>query len=143
MNTQVVDRAAGNKARQRSLVETLQNRAEIDRADEFIHDDIVDHAAVPGMPAGIEGVKSVFRAIREGFPDHDAKIIHQIAEGDLVATYKTFTGTQRGNFFGTPATGKRATIEVMDFVRYRDGKVVEHWSIVDVAGLMRQLGAMQ
>jgi predicted ester cyclase len=31
----------------------------------------------------------------------------------------------------------------MDFVRYRDGKVVEHWSIVDVAGLMRQLGAAQ
>jgi len=49
----------------------------------------------------------------------------------------------RGNFFGAPATGKRATIEVIDFVRYRDGKVVEHWGIVDVPGLMRQLGATQ
>jgi steroid delta-isomerase-like uncharacterized protein len=143
MDAQMVDRAAANKACQRSLVDTLQNQAEIDRAHEFIHDDIVDHSAVPGMAAGIEGVKSVFRAIREGFPDHDAKIIHQIAEGDLVATYKTFTGTHRGSFFGTPATGKRASIEVIDFVRYRDGKVVEHWGIVDVAGLMRQLGAVQ
>lgn len=29
----------------------------------------------------------------------------------------------------------------MDFVRYRDGKIVEHWNI-DQAGLLQQLGAM-
>ena len=37
------------------------------------------------------------------------------------------------------STGKKATIRVMDFVRYRDGKVAEHWNIVDMAGLMQQL----
>lgn len=141
MNAQTMDRAAANKARQESLVDALQNQGQIDRASEFMHPDLVDHSAAPGMPAGIEGAKMVFGAIRHAFPDHDAKIIHQIAEGDLVATYKTLTGTHRGDFFGTPATGKRATIRVMDFVRYRDGKVAEHWGIVDVAGLMRQLGS--
>jgi predicted ester cyclase len=74
-----------------------------------------------------------------GFPDHDAKVEHMIAEGDLVATHKTFTGTHTGEFFGTAPTGRRATIRVMDIVRYRDGKVAEHWNIVDFAGLMRQL----
>ena len=52
-----------------------------------------------------------------------------------------FTGTHRGEFFGVPPTGKRASIRVMDFVRYQDGKVAEHWNVVDVAGLMQQLGA--
>ncbi len=66
---------------------------------------------------------------------------HMIAEGDLVATYKTFTGTHTGDFFGTPATGKRATIRVMDFVRYDDGRIAEHWNIVDLPGLMAQLQA--
>jgi predicted ester cyclase len=41
----------------------------------------------------------------------------------------------------TPPTGRRATIRVMDFVRYRDGQVVDHWNIVDIAGLMAQLNA--
>ena len=141
MNAQAIDRAAANKARQQSLVDTLQNRGQIDRVAEFIQADIVDHSAYPGMPAGIEGVKMIFAAIRQAFPDHDAKIVHQIAEGDLVATYKTLTGTHRGDFFGTPPTGKRATIKIMDFVRYANGKVAEHWGIVDIAGLMQQLQA--
>ena len=64
-----------------------------------------------------------------------------VAEGDLVATHKTFTGTHDGEFFGLPATGKRATIRVMDFVRYEDGKIAEHWNVVDMAGLMAQLTA--
>ena len=64
-----------------------------------------------------------------------------VAEGDLVATYKTFTGTHTGDFLGIPATGKQATIRVMDIVRYRDGRIAEHWSVVDLAGVRAQLEA--
>ena len=92
------------------------------------------------MPEGVAGVSAILGAIRAGFPDHDAKVVHMVAEGDLVATYKVFTGTNSGDFFGMPPTGRRATIRVMDFVRYTDGKVAEHWNIVDMAGLMQQLG---
>ena len=130
---------AANKARQKDFIEHLQNRGELGRVAEFVQTDAIDHSRPPGLPEGIEGVRMILGAIRQAFPDHDAKVIHMVAEGDLVATYKTFTGTHQGDFFGTPATGKRATIRVMDFVRYRDGKVAEHWNIVDMAGLMQQL----
>lgn len=139
MEAQIADRAAANKARQQNLVATLQHEGRLDRVGEFIRPDIVDHSAMPGMPKGVEGVQAILGAIRQAFPDHDAKVIHMVADGDLVATYKTFTGTHRGDFFGMPATGRRATIRVMDFVRYRDGKVAEHWNIIDQAGLMQQL----
>jgi len=66
--------------------------------------------------------------------------IHQLADGDLVATYKTFNGTHQGEFFGVPPTGRHVSMRVMDFVRIRDGKIAEHWNVVDVAGLMQQLG---
>ncbi|HET7714052.1 MAG TPA: ester cyclase [Bauldia sp.] len=139
MQTMTAGSAQANKARQRDFVESLQNRGELDRIPEFVHPAFVDHSRVPGQPDGPEGVKVVLDAIRQAFPDHDAQVLHMVAEGDLVATYKTFTGTNLGSFFGTPATGKRATIRVMDFVRYRDGKITEHWNIVDMAGLMEQL----
>ena len=141
MKTETADVARINKGRQQALVEALQNNGELDRIGEFIADDIVDHSAVVGMPGGIEGARMILGAIRQAFPDHDARVVLMVAEGDLVATYKTFTGTHRGEFFGNPPTGKRVTIRVMDFVRYAGGKVAEHWNIVDFAGLMEQLKA--
>jgi predicted ester cyclase len=130
------------KSRQRELVEVVQNRGEIDRTGEYIAENGVDHTAFPGLPPGAEGAKQIFGMIRAGFPDHDAVVHHMIAEGDLVATYKSFTGTHTGEFMGIPPTGKRATIRVMDFVRYDGDKVVEHWNIVDQHGLMQQLGVL-
>jgi steroid delta-isomerase-like uncharacterized protein len=128
-----------NAERQAELVKVLQNDGDLDRVEEYLQADVVDHERQPGMPEGAEGVRAVFAAIRQGFPDHDAQVVHMIGEGDLVATYKTLTGTNTGEFFGMPATGKRATIRVMDFVRYDDGKVAEHWGLVDLAGLQAQL----
>jgi hypothetical protein len=34
-----------------------------------------------------------------------------------------------------PPTGKRGTIRVIDFVRYRDGLVAEHWNVVDTSNV--------
>ena len=124
-----------NAERQREFVEVLQNEGQLDRVEEFVHPEFVDHSAPPGVPGGPDGVRAVLGAIRAAFPDHDAKVVHLVGEGDLVATYKTFTGTHTGDFFGMPPTGKRGTIRVMDFVRYRDGLVAEHWNVVDVAGV--------
>jgi steroid delta-isomerase-like uncharacterized protein len=131
-----------NKSRQRQLVEVVQDRGDIGATDEYIAADAVDHSAFPGLPPGAEGAKQIFRMIRGGFPDHNAVVHQMIAEGDLVATYKSFTGTHSGEFMGIPPTGKRATIRVMDFVRYEDGKVVEHWNVIDQLGLMQQLGVL-
>src|SRR5690348_9657827 len=119
-----------NAERQRQFVEVLQNDGRLDRVDEFVHPEFADHTGPRGLPGGPDGVRAVLGAIRQAFPDHDAEVVQLISEGDLVATYKTFTGTHTGDFFGLPPTGKRRTIRVMDFVRYRDGLVAEHWNVV-------------
>jgi predicted ester cyclase len=141
MNDTLTEPTAENKERQRLFVEVLQDRGELDRVEEFVRPDFVDHSLPPGLPTGPEGVRAILGAIRQGFPDHDAQVVHQLAEGDLVATYKVLTGTHTGDFFGTPPTRKRVTIRVMDFVRYADGRIAEHWGIVDLAGLTAQLQA--
>jgi len=127
--------AARNRERQREFVEVLQNEGQLDRIEEFVHPEFVDHSAPPGLPGGPEGVRAILGAIRQAFPDHDADVIHLVAEGDLVATHKTFTGTHTGDFFGMAPTGKRGTIRVIDIVRYRDGLVAEHWNVVDTSNV--------
>jgi predicted ester cyclase len=65
-----------------------------------------------------------------------------LADGDLVATRKTFRGTHTGEFMGIPPTGRDIELGVIDIVRYRDGRIVEHWSQVDQLGLLQQLGVI-
>jgi predicted ester cyclase len=127
--------SAENRQRQLDFVEVLQNQGRLERIEEFVDPEAVDHSAPPGLPGGPAGVRAVLGAIRQALPDHDAQVLHMVAEGDLVATYKTFTGTHSGDLFGLPPTGRRGTIRVMDFVRYREGLIVEHWNTVDVSGL--------
>jgi predicted ester cyclase len=50
------------------------------------------------------------------------------------------TGTQRGEFLGIQPTGKEFTLKVIELYRVRDGRMVEHWNVVDMFGLYQQLG---
>jgi len=63
-----------------------------------------------------------------------------VAEGDIVAGRLTMSGTHEGPLMGTLPTGRSVRTNHMHFVRFRDGKAVEHWGVRDDLGMMRQLG---
>lgn len=67
---------------------------------------------------------------------------HQITEGDFVATRFTCPGRHDGEFMGIPPTGREVTIAGICISRCRDGRVVEEWEVADVAGVLRQIGAL-
>ena len=46
-----------NKAILRAYVETIFNQQQVDRADELVAADYVDHAALPGQAPDLEGAK--------------------------------------------------------------------------------------
>jgi steroid delta-isomerase-like uncharacterized protein len=129
------------KAVVQAFVKDVQNDGNIDNAGDYIAEDYAENSPMPGLPPGLEGAKAIFSMIRAGFPDHDAVIHDQVVEGDKVVTRKSFTGTHQGEFFGVPPTGKKVTINVIDIVRVRDGKIVEHWNIVDLLFALQQMGA--
>jgi predicted ester cyclase len=108
-----------------------------------IADTLVNHTPMsPDAPGGVEEVKGIFDMFHAAFEGFTAEIVDQLAEGDKVMTYKTFSGTHTGEFMGIPPTGKHVRFDVMDIIRLADGRFVEHWGLVDQAGLLRQLGAL-
>jgi predicted ester cyclase len=56
-----------------------------------------------------------------------------------VTTRKSFHATHKGEFFGIPASNKSIVMDVIDIVRLREGKFVEHWGIIDMQGVMTQI----
>jgi steroid delta-isomerase-like uncharacterized protein len=123
----------------RRFVEEYQSKGDEAVLDELVGDDFVDHSPTPGLPEGKEGVRTLFGMLHAALPDMRAEIYDQICENMTVATRKSFLGTHQGDLFGVPATNKAVHIDVVDFVRVEDGRIMEHWNLVDSAGLMHQL----
>lgn len=107
---------------------------------ELIADDFINQTAPPGVPKGPEGVAYFFNHfLKPSFPDLTVEIYDQVAEGDKVTTRKAFHATHSGDFFGVPATGKKVVMDVIDIVRLRNGKFVEHWNVLDWHSVMSQI----
>ena len=109
---------------------------------ELFSPDFINQTAPPGSPQGPEAIIYFFdHMLKPAFPDLKVVIHEQVAEGDKVTTRKSFHATHKGEFFGVPASNKNVTMEVIDIIRLRDGKYVEHWGILDMQGLMGQITA--
>ena len=66
----------------------------------------------------------------------------QCVKASTIGAFTTVQGTQHGEFMGMPATGHSFTITNADYCRFTDdGRIAEHWGLVDMASMMRQLGA--
>jgi predicted SnoaL-like aldol condensation-catalyzing enzyme len=124
------------------FVDEYQSGHDASVAEELLAPDFVDHSPFGPFGPDRDGVQALFGALFAGFPDLRAEVHHQVTDGDLVATRKTFHGTHRGSFLGIEPTGRTVAFDVFDLVRVRDGKMVEHWNVVDAMGLMTQLGAI-
>jgi predicted ester cyclase len=132
--------ATDNKARFRRTYEELLNQGILEVADELIAPDFINHEAPPGMDRGPESMRALANMLRTAFPDLHFEIEELVAEGDTVAGRLTMSGTHEGPLMGMPPTGRSVRQEHMHFVRFRDGKGVEHWGVRDDLGMMRQLG---
>lgn len=126
----------------RRFVEAAQTRGDPAAVDEFLAPDFVDHAPFPGFPPTRDGVRQLFAALRAAFPDLQAEVHDQVAEGDRVVTRKTLRGTHRGAFLGVPPTGRTVALAVIDILRVSGGRIAEHWGVADQLGLLVQLGAI-
>jgi steroid delta-isomerase-like uncharacterized protein len=110
--------------------------------DELCIPDLVDHNPLPDQKPGLLGLKDTISFYKEIFPDSQVDLQHIIAEGDLVATHWTVTGTHQGEFFGVPATGRQITAEGMNLYRLDGGRITDVWTQFDGLGVMEQLGAL-
>ena len=107
---------------------------------EIISPDFINQTAPPGVPKGPEGVLYFFNHfLKPAFPDLTVEIYDQVAEGDKVTTRKAFHATHTGEFMGVPATNKKVVMDVIDILRLRDNRLVEHWGVLDFQSVMAQL----
>ncbi len=135
--------AARNRAVVTRLVMEAEQDGNLSVLDELLASDFVDHTPLPGHSPDGAGVRALFAALQEGFPDLRITIHDQVADDAGVATRKTFHGTHKGTFLGVPASGGQLDLTVIDILKVRDGRITDHWVVVDQMTLLTQIGALQ
>jgi predicted ester cyclase len=129
-----------NKALFRRLCEE-EDRGNFDIFDDVCAPDYVMHAAGNPEPLTRDGHKQFSRAFYAAFPDLKHEIQDLIGVDDRVVARLTFPATHKGAWQGIAPTGKHVTIDAVVMARITGGKIVELWALLDLLGLIQQLGA--
>ena len=118
-----------NKQLYRDFMEEVWKKRNPSAADRYLAPNFIEHN--PNLPPGLAGRKQFAAAVMAGFSDYHPEIQEIIAEGDRVVARVLWTGTQDGPFLGRPATGNKVRFSTADFFRVENGKLAEHWDVVD------------
>jgi steroid delta-isomerase-like uncharacterized protein len=132
-----------NKAIFRRYVDEVSNEGNLDLADEIFDRYIAHQSDGSTQERGPEDVKRFIGEFRQALPDFRSIIEYQVAEGDMVVTRWSASGTHRGAFRGIPPSGNRIAVTGIGVFRFsEEGKVVESWDNMDQLGMLQQMGGI-
>jgi steroid delta-isomerase-like uncharacterized protein len=125
----------------RRYYDEVLNQGRIELLDHLAARDYEEHDPLPGQGTGREGLKDRVSALRRAL-GQTFTVEDVIAAGDRVVVRWTATGRHVGDFMGMPASGRSFTIAGIDIHRFQDGRMAEHWHVVDQLALLQQLGVI-
>lgn len=130
-----------NKELARRFVAAI-NTTDWDALDEIVTEDFRRHCqATPDVQVrSREEFKQLLESFLVSIPDQRMTIEMLVAEGDKVAGYGTYAGTQTGPMDGFPATGRPVETKFMTILRIEEDRVAELWVEWDNLSMLTQLG---
>jgi steroid delta-isomerase-like uncharacterized protein len=108
-----------------------------DKLDEIYGAGFVAHGSTGDFDLDEDNASG--KAWRAAFPDLSVTIERTVAADNLVAVHWRAAGTNTGKDAGMPGKGARVSVQGMSFFRFSRGRIVEEWSLIDIASLMTQL----
>jgi steroid delta-isomerase-like uncharacterized protein len=126
------------------LIEEVWNKGNFQIVDELIAPQYtIRHD--PGDPwegqtINLATFKDRVKMSRDVLPDQKFSIEDLVAEDNKVAISWKFTGTQKGDLPGLPATNKKVNISGLTIYYFSNDKMIGHWQVIDKLNLLGQLG---
>lgn len=105
----------------------------------FMHTDYIQHN--PFVDQGISGFREFFKDWFTSIPDFNYELQNIIANEEYVWVYGTYKGTHTNTWLGIEASNQAYAFNAVDIFRIEDGKLAEHWDVLDLQTLFKQLQA--
>lgn len=120
--------------RYRGYIDCL-NRQGWQDLGQFVDLDVHYNGERIGLPGYIAMLENDVRSI----PDLQFSIDLLLADAPHIAARLCFDCTPVGELFGLPVNGKRVTFTENVFYEFRDGRIVNVFSVIDKAAVQAQL----
>jgi predicted ester cyclase len=120
----------------RRLLDAAFSRGDFTAIDEIAAPDCIEHQEC-AQATGPEAVRRTAAGLRASFPDLELRVDDIAADRDMVWVRVRARGTDTGGVGGGPPSGRNIEADVIDVMRFREGKMVEHWGVVDRLGMLR------
>ena len=118
----------------RAYIDCL-NRRDWARLGDFVD----DRARHNGRAFGLAGYRAMLEQDVREIPDLRFVIGLLACDPPLVAARLDFTCTPRGRYFGLDIDGRTVSFSENVFYRFRGGRIVEVWSLIDREAIAAQL----
>jgi predicted ester cyclase len=122
-------------------VTTCFETKDFSKLGDYIATDAVDHAGETGDIKGLDSMKTEF-AKWTAAVDEKGEIIKELADDDYVMSWMHYTGTYKTDGMGHKA-GDKLDMKGIELAKFKDGKAVEHWMMMEPADLMKMMGGGQ
>lgn len=134
------DTPEANKALLGQFATEVFEKKDFSNLDNMMHENYIQHN--PLVAQGSAGFKQFFVTWFDAVPDWQYTLDKLVAEGDTVWAYGTYSGTQQKAWLGIPASNKTYRMHAVDIFRIEDGKLAEHWDVIDTYDMFKQLGVI-
>lgn len=124
-----------NKQVVADFIDAVWRKGELVKLPTFWTADCVNYADGGASNRGLDSLRSYHEQFGEAFAafsDPSIEIVQQVAEADRVVTQMMTRARHR-------PSGKSVSVMTIRIDRLADGKIAEHWSVADMAGLMQQI----
>jgi steroid delta-isomerase-like uncharacterized protein len=118
------------------------NTKDLNAAEVLLAPDYVRHDAnIPDI-VGPQAQLQFIAVVLAAFPDVHFTMEQLVAEENLVVSRLIVRGTHQAEFMGVPASDRQVNFQSVEIYRLSDAKIAEQWVVMDVLGLLQQLGAI-
>jgi len=127
----------------RRFAEEAWNKGNLDVVYETFTADYRAHSTDPAYDVvGAKAHAEFIETFRASFPDVTVHFEHLISNGDLLVANMSWSGTHQNDYMGIAATGRDVSVHVIGLNRFEGDMVVEAWGVVDMLGMLQQLGVI-
>jgi predicted ester cyclase len=132
-----------NKEIVRRWADEVFNKHNLDYMSQGYDEDYINFNPYPGQDDTIDPFRELMAEFLIAYPDMHVTIDDLIADGNMVVSIGTFTGTNNGPFMGIPPTGQRVISRRVDVFRFSGSKIIERSGTGNDIPKLRVVGAVQ